>query len=182
MCAKQTGSKGKEIKRLWPKLHDRLTTGAETPGYAAWMGFARFVCSKWSFKPKRNREASDLPRSSKRVKVADPDRRAQNGHSYRKLMALLKAPARDSIRHKRIIAALPQALQHAIKIRHGLETKKTARRRGKQFSGPSGSTNAWRRTDSLAKWALYRLILSEVVRSRGVVSLLRPSDEENPKG
>ena len=182
LCAKQTGSKGKEIKRLWPKLHDRLTTGAETPGYAAWMGFARFVCSKWSFKPKRNREASDLPRSSKRVKVADPDRRAQNGHSYRKLMALLKAPARDSIRHKRIIAALPQALQHAIKLRRGLETRKTASRCGEQFSGPSGSTNAWRRTDNVAKWALYSLRLSEAVRSRRVVSLLRPSDEESPKG
>ncbi len=44
LCAKQTDSKGKE-RELWPKLHDRLTTGAETPGYAAWMGFARFVCS-----------------------------------------------------------------------------------------------------------------------------------------
>ncbi len=111
LCAKQTGSKGKEIKRLWPKLHNRLTTGVETPRYAEWMGFARFVCSEWSFKSKRKREASDSPRSSKRVKVADPDRRAQNGRSYRKLRALLKAPARDSIRHKRIIAPLPQALQ-----------------------------------------------------------------------
>ncbi len=35
LCAKQTGSKGKEIKILWPKLHDRLTPGADTPGYAA---------------------------------------------------------------------------------------------------------------------------------------------------
>ncbi len=98
LCAKPTGSKGKKIKRLWPKLHDRLTTGMETPGYAAWIGFARFVCSEWSFKPKRKREASYLPRSNKRVKVADPDRRVQNGRSYRKLKALLKAPARDSIR------------------------------------------------------------------------------------
>ncbi len=40
LCGKQTGSKGKEISRLWPKLHERLTTGAETPGYAVWMGFA----------------------------------------------------------------------------------------------------------------------------------------------
>ncbi len=38
LCAKQTGSKGKEIKRLWPKLHDRLTTAAETPDYSASMG------------------------------------------------------------------------------------------------------------------------------------------------
>ncbi len=165
LCAKQTGSKGKEIKKLWPKLHDHLTTGAETPGYAVWLGFARFVCSEWSFKPKRKREASDLPRSSKRVKVADPDR------SYRKLRALLKARARDSIRHKRIIAALPQALQHAIKLRRGLETRKTASRCGEQFSGPSGSTNAWRRTDNVAKWALYSLRLRNVVRSRRVVSL-----------
>ena len=73
LCAKQTGSNGQEIKRLWPKLHDRLTRGAETPGYAAWMGFARFVCSEWSFKPKRKRKASDLPRSSKRVKAAESD-------------------------------------------------------------------------------------------------------------
>jgi hypothetical protein len=84
---KQRGSKGKEIKRLWPKLYDRLTTGAETAGYAAWMGFDLFVCFEWSFKPKRKRkrEASDSPMSSKRVKVADPDRRALNGRCYRKL-------------------------------------------------------------------------------------------------
>ena len=34
----------------------------------------------------------------------------------------------------------------------------------------------------MAKWALYSLRLSEVVRSRRVVSLLRPSDEESPTG
>ena len=182
LCAKPTGSKGKKIKRLWPKLHDRLTTGAEKPGYAVWMGFARFVCSEWSFKPKRKRKASELPRSSKRVKAAESDGRAQNGGSYRKLRALLKAPARDSIRHKRIIAALLQALQHPIKLRSGLETRKTASRCGEQFSGPSGSTNAWRRTDNVANWALYSLRLSAVVRSRHMVSLLRPSDEESPTG
>ncbi len=158
LCAKQTGSKGREKKILWPKLNDRLTTGAETPGYAAWMGFARFVCSEWSFKPKRKREASDSPRSSKRVKVADPDRRAQNGRSYRKLRALLKAPARDSIRHKPIIAALTQALQPAIKLRRGLQARKTAIWRTIQWAQPSGSTNAWRRR---TMWPSGRYIVSD---------------------
>jgi hypothetical protein len=180
--AKKTSAKGDKTRQLWSKPHDRLTRGAETPGSEAWMGFARSVCSEWSFKPKRKRKASELPRSSKRVKAAESDGRAQNGGSYRKLRALLKAPARDSIRHKRIIAALLQALQHPIKLRSGLETRKTASRCGEQFSGPSGSTNAWRRTDNVANWALYSLRLSEVVRSRRLVSLLRPYDEQSPTG
>ena len=181
MCDKQTGSKGKEIKRLWPKLHDRLTRGAETPGYAAWMGFARFVPSGRSSPSARERLpiCPGLVSASKRQSLmACPERR----FLQEKLRALLKAPARDSIRHKRIIAALPQAFQHPIKLRRGLETRKTASRCGEQFSGPSGSTNAWRRTDNVAKWVLYSLRLSEAVRSRRVVSLLRPSDEESPKG
>ncbi len=55
LCAKQTGSNGTEINRLWPKLHDRLKPGAETPGYAAWMGFAHFVCPSGRSSPSAKR-------------------------------------------------------------------------------------------------------------------------------
>ena len=172
--AKKTSSKGNQTRQLWSKPHHRLTRGMETPGSEAWMGFAGSVITEWSLKPKRKREASETPRASKRVKAAVPDGRAQNGRPRMKLTCkeVLQAAARDSVRHQRIFAALPQVLQDAIKIRRPQEEKD---------SEPMWRTIQWaqrqharmlKNEDNVIKYAAHIVKLTDALRSRRLVDCL----------